>query len=189
MNEKQHLNTYFPKKKYKIIYADPPWTFDTRSEKGKGRSPEKHYSTMTLKDIEKLPVGELADKDCVLFMWCTDPLLHKQIPLVESWGFTYKTVAFYWAKTNRKSNGFFTGLGYWTRANPEICILATKGKPKRVDGGVDRLVVSERREHSRKPDRIRDDIVRLCGDLDRIELFARTKTPGWDIWGNQIDKF
>ncbi len=91
----------FPKKTYNIIYADPPWTFDTYSIKGKGRSPEQHYDCMTLKDIENLPIGDLADKDCVLFMWCTDPLLHKQLPLVEKWGFKYKTIGFHWVKTNK----------------------------------------------------------------------------------------
>ena len=90
---------------------------------------------------------------------------------------------------NRLKNYYFKGPGYWTRANTETCILATKGKPKRVGANVDRLVVEERREHSRKPDRIRNDIVKLCGDLPRIELFARTSMPGWDVWGNQVDKF
>jgi N6-adenosine-specific RNA methylase IME4 len=181
----------FPDKKYKIIYADPPWTFNTFSEKGKGRSPEKHYDCMTLKDIENLPIGDLADTDCALFMWCTDPLLHKQLPLVEKWGFKYKTVGFHWVKTNKNriNNYFFKGAGYWTRANPEICILATKGSPKRINKNINRLVVDERREHSRKPDRIRNDIVELCGDLPRIELFSRSSAKGWDSWGNQTEKF
>ena len=87
---------------------------------------------------------------------------------------------------NKINNYFFKGPGLWTRANPEICILATKGKPKRISGNVDRLVVSERREHSRKPDRIRADIVKLMGDVPRIELFARQKFDGWDVWGNEV---
>ena len=180
-----------PERKYNIIYADPPWHFQNWNNENAQTNPEKHYDTMTMKDIENLPIGEIADKDCVLFMWCTDPLLHKQIPIVEKWGFTYKTVGFTWVKTNkdRIKNYYFKGPGYWTRANTETCILATKGKPKRVSGNVNRLVVSERREHSRKPDRIRNDIVKLCGDLPRIELFARTSMPGWDVWGNQVDKF
>ena len=144
---------------------------------------------MSLKDICNLPVNNIAEKDCVLFMWVVDPLLHKAFEVIKAWGFEYKTVAFTWAKQNRRSPGFFTGLGYWTRGNTETCILATKGKPKRVSGNVDRLVVSERREHSRKPDRIRNDIVKLCGDLPRVELFARTSYPGWDVWGNEVDKF
>jgi N6-adenosine-specific RNA methylase IME4 len=121
-------------------------------------------------------------------MWCTDPLLPKQIPIVEKWGFVFSTVGFTWVKTNKNKmkNYYFKGPGYWTRANTETCILATKGKPKRISGNVDRLVVSERREHSRKPDRIRGDIVKLCGDLPRIELFARQKFDGWDVWGNEV---
>jgi N6-adenosine-specific RNA methylase IME4 len=177
-----------PNKKYNIIYADPPWTFKTYSEKGEGRNATQHYDCMSLKDICDMPVQEIADKDCILFMWCTDPLLHKQIPIVEKWGFEYKTVGFTWAKTNKDKmkNYYFKGPGYWTRANTETCILATKGKPKRLSGNVDRLVVSERREHSRKPDRIRGDIVKLCGDLPRIELFARQQWDGWDVWGNEV---
>ena len=179
------------KKKYNIIYADPPWHFQNWNNASAQTNPEQHYSTMSMKDIENLPVGDIADTNCVLFMWCTDPLLHKQLPIIEKWGFEYKTVGFTWVKTNKNKmkNYYFKGPGYWTRANTETCILATKGKPKRVSGNVDRLVVSERREHSRKPDRIRNDIVKLCGDLPRVELFARTSYPGWDVWGNEVDKF
>ena len=179
----------FPNKKYNIIYADPAWHFKNYNNAKAQTNPEKHYKTMSMEDIGKLPVGDIADKDCVLLMWCTDPLLHKQIPIVEKWGFTYKTVGFHWVKTNKnKSNNlYFIGTGYWTRANNEICILATKGKPSRKKGAnVQRLVVDDRREHSRKPDRIRNDIVQLCGDLPRIELFARQRVDGWDNWGDQI---
>ena len=77
-------------------------------------------------------------------------------------------------------------MGYWTRANPEMCLLATRGKPKRISKSVKQLVIDIRREHSRKPDRIRNDIIELCGDLPRIELFARQKADGWDNWGNEI---
>ena len=178
----------FPNKKYNIIYADPPWHFQNYNNDKAQTNPTRHYPTMSMKEIAELPVGDIADKDCILFMWCTDPLLDKQIPIVKEWGFTYKTVAFHWAKTNKdkRNNYYVKGTGYWTRANNEICILATKGKPKRVDGNVNRLVVSERRGHSRKPDRIRADIVRLMGDLPRIELFARQVWDGWDCWGNEV---
>ena len=117
-------------KKYNIIYSDP-WTFTTRSDKGKGKSPENHYNCMSLKDICNLPVNNIAEKDCVLFMWVVDPLLHKAFEVIRN-RTEYKTVAFTWAKQNRKSPGFFTGLGYWTRGNPEMCLLATKGRPKRL---------------------------------------------------------
>ena len=179
----------FPNKKYNIIYADPAWHFQNYNNTKAQTNPDRHYKTMSMEDIAKLPVNDIADKDCVLLMWCTDPLLHKQIPIVEKWGFTYKTVGFHWVKTNKdKSNNlYFIGTGYWTRANNEICILATKGKPSRKKGAnVQRLVVADRREHSRKPDRIRNDIVELCGDLPRIELFARQKAEGWDSWGNEV---
>ena len=141
-----------------------------------------------MKDIGNLPVHEIADDNCVLFMWCTDPLLDKQIPIVQKWGFTYKTVGFHWVKSNKdkSKNLYFKSVGYWTRANNEICILATKGKPKRISKNVDRLVVADRREHSRKPDCVRDRIIELCGNLPRIELFAREKADGWDSWGDEI---
>ena len=173
-------------KKYGVIYADPPWHFKVRSDKGKGRSPENHYPLMSLDDICKMNVRDISLPDSVLLLWVCDPMLDQAFKVIEAWGFQFKTVGFTWAKTNSKSLGFFTGLGYWTRSNPEMCLLATKGKPKRVGGNVDRLVVSERREHSRKPDRIRNDIIELCGDLPRIELFARQKFDGWDAWGNEV---
>jgi N6-adenosine-specific RNA methylase IME4 len=130
-------------------------------------------------------IDTISKPNCVLFLWAIDPMLPQAFKVIESWGFIYKTVAFTWAKKNKKSEGFFTGLGYWTRANPEMCLLATRGKPKRISKSVRQLVVDSRREHSRKPDRIRDDIVELCGDVSRIELFARQRAKGWDSWGNE----
>ena len=143
---------------------------------------------MTLDQIKELPVKDIAEKDCVLFLWCTDPLLNKQIEVIKAWNFEYKTVGFYWIKENKNQTNmrFWKGPGYWTRANPEICLLATKGKPKRVGTNVDRLVIAERDVHSRKPLIIRNKIVELCGDLPRIELFARTTAEGWSSWGNEI---
>ena len=175
-------------KKYSVIYADPPWSFKTYSDKGKDRSPENHYSTMNFKDICNLPVNNIANDNSVLLMWITDPLLDKAFKVIDAWGFKYKTVGFTWAKTNRKKLGFFTGLGYWTRGNPEMCLLATKGKPKRISKSVPQLVVEQRREHSRKPDIMYNHIENLL-DGPYIELFARNKRKGWDCWGNQTDKF
>jgi N6-adenosine-specific RNA methylase IME4 len=176
----------FPKKKYKIIYADPAWNFKSYSKKGDKKNANQHYDCMGFNDICNLPVNNIADVDSVLLMWVTDPFLEKSFKVIKSWGFTYKTVAFTWAKQNKKSDSFFTGLGYWTRANPEMCLLATKGKPKRVSKSVKQLIMSRLQEHSKKPFRVRNDIIELCGDLPRIELFARQKTPGWDVWGNEI---
>tara|TARA_B100001093_G_scaffold511327_1_gene578964 strand:- start:15498 stop:16037 length:540 start_codon:yes stop_codon:yes gene_type:complete len=175
-------------KKYDVIYADPPWTFKTFSNKGKKRSPENHYDVMSLQDICNLPVNKISKDNSVLLMWVTDPLLDKAFKVIEAWGFKYKTVGFTWAKTNRKSKGFFTGLGYWTRGNPEMCLLATKGKPKRISKSVPQLVIEQRREHSRKPDIIYNHIENLL-EGSYIELFARTQRSGWDSWGNQTNKF
>ena len=174
-------------KKYSIIYADPPWAYRTYSKKGQGRSAESHYPTMSIEDIKALPVGELADKDCALFLWITFPCLYEALEVLEAWGFSYKTVAFVWVKQNRKNDDLFTGMGYWTRANAEICILATKGHPRRVNAGVRQVILSHVEEHSKKPDEARDRIVQLMGDLPRIELFARQSPEGWDVWGNEVE--
>jgi|TARA_R100001530_G_scaffold5297_1_gene6608 N6-adenosine-specific RNA methylase IME4 len=175
-----------PNKKYNIIYADPAWSFKVYSDKGKDRSAENHYPCMNVKDIKELPVNNIADKNCVLLMWITYPNLLEGIEVIKSWGFTYKTCGFSWVKKNKKADSFFWGLGYWTRANNEICLLATKGKPKRVSKSVHQIVYEPIDKHSKKPDCVRDRIVDLCGDLPRIELFARQKTDGWDCWGNEI---
>ena len=150
-----------PDKKYSVIYADPPWYFKSFSVKGEDRNPNQHYNCMSIDDICNLPVANLADKDCTLLMWVVDPLLQEAFKVIEAWGFKYKTVGFTWAKTNKTSLGFFTGLGYWTRSNPEMCLLATKGKPKRKSKSVRQLVVDDRREHSRKPDNMYNYIEEL----------------------------
>ena len=170
-------------KKYGIIYADPPWHY----KKGAGRSAESHYPTMTIEEIQALPVSELADKDCALFMWITFPILKESLSVLSAWGFKFKTIAFVWIKQNRKSDSLFWGMGYWTRANAEFCVLATKGKPKRMAKNVHQVIVSHIEEHSKKPDEARRRIVRLMGDLPRIELFARQKSAGWDVWGNEVE--
>lgn len=118
-------------------------------------------------------------------MWATFPMLREALDVIEAWGFSYKTVAFNWVKQNRNGTGIFMGLGNWTRSNSEICLLATKGKPKRISGSVRSIVLSPLQQHSRKPAEIRDRIVELMGDLPRIELFAREAAPGWDVWGNE----
>jgi N6-adenosine-specific RNA methylase IME4 len=173
---------------YGVIYADPPWTFATYSAKGKGRSPEAHYNCMSFDDICDIPVADWAAPDAVLLLWVTDPLLPKGLELIERWGFTYKTVGFYWAKRNRVSEGWFTGLGYWTRANPEQCLLATRGHPQRQAKDVRRLLVAPRREHSRKPDEVYARIERLAPG-PYLEMFARKRHAGWDAWGNQAGLF
>ena len=141
-----------------------------------------------MKDEElcHLPVQNLADKNCVLFLWCTFPKLPEALKLIEAWGFTFKTVGFVWIKQNKSGKGYFLGLGWWTRSNAEICLIAVKGKPKRKSASVRQLLFSPVEEHSKKPDEARDKIIELMGDLPRIELFARRETPGWDVWGNEV---
>ena len=174
-----------PNKKYGVIYADPPWSFKTYSEKGKDRSPEKHYPVLSIADIIRLPVDRIAKDNAVLLMWVVDPLLDQAFKVIDAWGFKYKTVGFTWAKSNKTKPGFFTGLGYWTRGNPEMCLLATKGKPKRLSKSVPQLVIDQRREHSKKPDIMYKHIENLL-EGPYIELFARQKVSGWDAWGNEV---
>lgn len=173
--------------KYNIIYADPPWAYRVWSKKGKGSTAENHYPTMSINAIKNMPVSSIAADDCILFLWVTFPCLQEGLATIKAWGFTYKTCAFNWVKRNKKSDSWFWGLGYWTRANSEICLLATKGKPKRISKAVHQVCDARIMEHSKKPDEIRDRIVELCGDVPRIELFARQKTPGWYVWGNEVE--
>jgi len=169
-------------KKYQIIYADPPWTFKTYSPKGKEhKSAECHYTCMTIEDIKNLPINKLSDENCVLFLWVTFPLLLDGLETIKRWGFEYKTCGFNWIKKNKIADTYFWGLGYWTRSNSELCLLATKGNPKRLSKSVHQICDAKIRQHSQKPDIIRQKIIELCGDLPRIELFARQKTEGWDI--------
>ena len=112
--------------------------------------------------------------------------LKAALRVIESWGFSYKTLAFLWLKQNRKSDTWFYGMGFWTRSNAEVCLLATRGHPKRQSAGIHQLIISRIEEHSKKPAVVRSKIVQLLSDLPRIELFARQKTPGWDVWGNEV---
>lgn len=174
-------------KKYGVIYADPPWHYKVYYKKGMGRSAESHYPTMKLEDIKALPVADLADKDCALFLWVTLPCLIEGLEVLKAWGFTYKTTAFVWIKQNRKADSLFWGMGYWTRSNAEICLLGTKGRPKRKDAGIHQVVISHVEEHSKKPQEVHNRIIRLMGDVPRVELFARRKTEGFDVWGNEVE--
>jgi len=178
----------FPSKKYNIIYADPPWQYKVWSKKAQ-RSVERHYDVMTPDEIKKLPVCDLAGDSCVLFLWITAPCLPQGIETIKSWGFTYKTVAFTWVKKNKKASSLFWGMGYYTRANTEYCLLATKGKTlERKSKAVHQVIIDRVREHSRKPDSARSRIVKLFGDIPRIELFARQMVSGWDSWGSDVEQ-
>lgn len=164
---------------YSAILADPPWRFATYSAKGLGRSAEAHYDCLSLPEIKALPVGELALPDSCLFLWATNPLLPQALEVMAAWGFTYKTVAFCWSKRT-KHGKWHIGTGYWTRANAELCLLGTRGKPRRLSRGVRMLVEAPIRQHSRKPDEVRAGIEALVlGPY--LELFARESAPGWSV--------
>jgi N6-adenosine-specific RNA methylase IME4 len=169
--------------KFNIVYADPAWRYDNNGGQGVA---ENHYPTMNISDICALPVADIAAKDSVLFLWATFPMLPESLRVIEAWGFKFKTVAFVWLKQNKISPSWFYGMGYWTRSNAEICLLATRGKPKRQNNSIHQLIISPREAHSKKPDEARDKIVRLMGDVPRVELFARQATPGWAVWGNEV---
>lgn len=171
-----------------VILADPPWRFRTWGEHNQKKSASRHYVLMEQPDIDALPVASLAAKDCALFMWVIDAMIPHALTTGKAWGFTYKTVAFVWAKTSRNGEKFPIGTGYWTRANPELCLLFTRGSPKRLSAGERKLIVAPRREHSRKPDEQYDRIERLVAG-PYLELFARQSRSGWTSWGNQADKF
>ena len=170
-------------KKYKIIYADPPWSYDDKSLNRGGA--ERHYKTTANSELCRIDVASIADSDCILFMWATFPKIREALELIDAWGFEYKTNAFTWVKKNKKSLTNFWGMGRWTRSNAEVCLLAVKGKPQRVSMGVHSIIEEPVMQHSRKPQIVRDRIIELVGDVPRIELFCREAPHGWDTWGNE----
>jgi N6-adenosine-specific RNA methylase IME4 len=180
-------------KKYSLIYADPPWSYTDKRDKpgpsgNTAGSASAHYPTMSIKDIKALPVSDIADDPCILFMWCTFPLMPIWNEVITGWGFQYKTLGFSWVKTYPKSGTHCIGAGAYTRSNNEVCLIAVKGKGASLiqDHSICNVVEAPRERHSAKPQIFRDKIVQLCGDIPRIELFARNTTPGWDVWGNEV---
>lgn len=198
-----------PQGHFKAIYADPPWRFeawDGRKFSG-GNQVRKDgrvihggvrgtpYETMGAAEIAAMPIADLATEDSVLFLWICWPMMPEALRLIEAWGFIYKTCAFSWIKGDARQTEFFhddvktyMGMGYWTRANSEVCLLATRGKPKRINADVRQGIIEPRREHSRKPDCVHGRIERLV-EGPYLELFARAPRKGWTVWGNQTDKF
>jgi len=172
--------------KYNIIYADPPWSYKDKALAG-NRGAGCKYIVQSQDWLEKLPISAITEKDCILFLWATMPKLNESFSLIQKWGFEYKTVAFTWVKRNKKANSWFWGMGNWTRANSELCLLATKGKPRRINAGIHSVIDTPIEKHSKKPNEVREKIVQLVGDLPRIELFAREKIDGWTCLGNEID--
>lgn len=187
----------FPLGHYSVIYADPPWKFEAWSHRGEDRGAVQHYGCMSLDDICALPVADWAAKDAALFIWVVQPMLREAVRVIDSWGFTLKTVAYCWVKIKGEQDRLFyagedvrMGLGYHTRAGMEQCWLATRGDGyERLSQGEAQVMFAPLREHSRKPDEIADSIVRLVGDVPRLEMFARTVRPGWSAFGNETTKF
>lgn len=174
----------FPPKRFEIIYADPPWQYRDKAAAGERGACFK-YDVMGLKDVCALPVQEIAAENCLLAMWHVPPMPLEALQVVESWGFTFKTMkGFTWAKRTKHGKWHF-GMGNWTRGNAEDCLFAVRGAPKRFSAGVRSLIEAPVREHSRKPDEARERLVALMGDVPRIELFARGPVPGWEVWGDE----
>jgi N6-adenosine-specific RNA methylase IME4 len=188
----------FPEKKYQIIYADPPWKY--RQGKSMGTNfqgaADAHYLTMDYKDICRLPVKEITNNRCILFIWVTFPMLREGLEVITEWGFEYKTIAFSWLKINPIDRKPLFGVGYYTKSNTEVCLLATKGDAHKLvkSNSVSQVIVAPRTNHSEKPIEARKRIIKLVGDLPRIESFARPPKDrlfeddsykGWDLWGNE----
>ena len=174
-------------RKFAVIYADPPWEFKAWSGKGKVFTAERHYDTAGLDVIAALPVESLAEKDCVLLLWAVMPELPGALEIISKWGFVYKTVGFNWIKQNRSGEGLFMGMGHWTRANSELCLLATRGQPTRMAKDVEQVLFSPIGDHSSKPEEVATRIGRLVNG-PYLELFARGSRKGWTTWGNEIER-
>lgn len=176
----------FPNKKYDVIYADPPWSYNDKMA-GHSFSLDHEYKTQSSQWIGRLPIRDIAEDTCCLFLWVTSPMLDEGLKVMHDWGFQYKTVAFCWSKRTATGKDV-SNLGRWTMGNIELCLLGVKGHPNgwRKDRSIKQLVKDVRTKHSRKPDSVRDRIVELLGDRPRIELFARGRFEGWDVWGDEV---
>lgn len=183
-------------KKYDIIYADPPWEYRVWGRKNVGSTAVNHYNTQSLGYLACMDIASLSNTDSALFMWATFPCLLEALALGKTWGFSYKTVAFVWVKRNQHNHDLSLGMGYYTRANAEIVLLFTKGKPlQRTSKNVPQVLISPKGKHSQKPQEIRSRIEKLFGDRSRLELFARSRDgffqdieyKGWDVFGNEAN--
>lgn len=185
---------------FKLIYSDPAWENETWSDKGLEGRPQ-HYKRMTLEEIKAMPVADVAAKDCWLFMWTTTPHLEQAFEVLKAWGFKYSGTGFVWIKMNKKARmvvtktkrwfaieDIFMGMGYTTRKNAEICLVARCGSPKRLNADVREVIISALREHSRKPDECYDRLERFA-DGPFLELFSRCNRDGWTAWGDELNKF
>jgi N6-adenosine-specific RNA methylase IME4 len=187
--------------RYRVVYADPPWAFETWSHRGQGKGASQHYATQGLDWLKSLPISDLAAPNAALFLWVVQPLFPQALDLIRAWGFEYKTVGYIWIKCKTPPGEMLfwdeafaqglarKGLGYHTRSGSEQCWIATRGKGyERLSKGEAQVVHAPLRAHSQKPDEIADSICRLAKG-PRAELFARTTRPGFDAWGNETTKF
>ena len=172
--------------KYDVILADPPWTFSVWNAEKSDRHISHKYNLMSIEEICALPVADLTEENCALFLWATWPNILDAFRVIESWGFSYRTLGWEWIKAKESGFGFHFGMGYYTRSNPEPCMLAVKGKMSVEAHDVSALIYTPVREHSRKPDEQYNKIERLYPNKRYLELFARHKRDGWDAWGNEI---
>ena len=174
-------------KKYNIVYADPPWEYKQKGSRGTAIN---HYKTMTTNEICRLSIKEIIEEQALLFLWSTFPNIKEALKVMEAWGFIYKTAAFVWIKKNKRQNTNFWGMGAYTRANIEPCLLGITKKTKAntfvKNHGIHQIIEYPVLKHSEKPPIVRDRIINLCGDISKIELFARTYTNGWDVWGSEV---
>jgi len=181
------FRAYTSGKKYKTIYADPPWQFQNRT--GKVAPEHKRltrYETMTTDEIKRLPVAEAADEKCHLYLWVPNALLPDGLAVMEAWGFSYKTNII-WEKVRKDGMPDGRGVGFYFRNVTEILLFGVRGEKNRtLDAGRTQvnLIRSIKREHSRKPDEF-ISLIESCSPAPYLELFARGKRPGWDMWGNQ----
>ncbi len=182
---------------YRALVVDPPWHHQTRTAKGQtDRAPSRHYDTMSIAEISALPVGELAARDCHLFLWTTQPHLELAFGVMRAWGFRYSSVHTHWLKLRPKAaaelflheRDFSRGMGFTTRKSVEYLVLGRRGAPKRLVKNQPDFLFAARREHSRKPDESFARVEAYC-EGPHAELFSRQGRPGWDTWGNQVDKF
>lgn len=185
------VDIYNTNNKYNVIYADPPWKYcDVHTWHKMGGGVAQHYKTMDVVEIENMSdtIKNIAAADCLLFMWVTFPNLKEGLRIIDSWGFTYKTLGFSWIKLNKKNKKPFFGIGFYTKSNCEVCLIGIKGKPSKLikSNRVSSCIISERMEHSKKPDEVRTRITELVGQVPKIELFARQEVENWDCWGDEV---
>ena len=178
-----YVDIFTTDKKFNIVYADPCWQYWEGGEKNQSL----HYPTMTIQEIKDLPIEKISDDNCILFIWVTYPILIEALEVIKCWGFKYSTCGFVWVKKNKVADSYFFGNGAWTRADTELCLIATKGSITRIDASISQIIDEKIMGHSEKPKCIRDLILRLVGNLPRIELFSRNNNKdGWFNWGNNI---